>query len=55
MKIAYKEAEETQYWVELCLHAENYPNTKDLLEGLASIQRVLGKIISSSKIVKPLR
>ena len=54
MKIAYKEAEETQYWLELCLHSENYPNTKDLLESLASIQRVLGKIISSSKITKSI-
>jgi four helix bundle protein len=53
MKIAYKEAEETQYWLELCLHSESYPNTKELLESLASVQRVLGKIISSSKIAKP--
>lgn len=54
MKIACKEAEETQYWLDLCLHSKNYPNTKELLEGLASIQRVLGKIISSSKIIKPI-
>ena len=53
IKIAYKEAEETHYWLELCLHSENYPNTNALLENLASIQRVLGKIISSAKTVKP--
>ena len=49
MKIAYKEAEETQYWLELCLNSKNYPNPTELLTKLASIQRVLGKIISSSK------
>jgi four helix bundle protein len=52
MKIAYKEAEETHYWLELCLHSKNYPDTNDLLESLASIQRVLGKIIASSRTVK---
>ena len=48
-KIAYKEAEETHYWLELSLHSKNYPNPDKLLIDLASIQRVLGKIISSSK------
>lgn len=49
MKIAYKESEETKYWLEICLHSENHPNPNDLLISLASIQRVLGKIIFSSK------
>jgi four helix bundle protein len=49
LKIAYKEAEETAYWLELCLHSKNYPNPNKLLTDLVSIQRVLGKIISSSK------
>ena len=49
MKIAYKEAEETRYWLELCLHSKNYPNSTELLTSLTSIQRVLGKIIFSSK------
>jgi four helix bundle protein len=49
VKIAYKEAEETQYWLELCLHSKNYPNSTEILAKLTSIQRVLGKIISSSK------
>jgi four helix bundle protein len=53
IKIAYKEAEETQYWLELCLHAENYPDTGHLLESLASIQRVPGIMISSAKAIKP--
>lgn len=55
MKIAYKEAEETQYWLELSLHSKNYPDSSDLLTRLASIQRVLGKIISSSKNNSPMR
>ncbi|HYK56166.1 MAG TPA: four helix bundle protein [Flavisolibacter sp.] len=49
MKIAYKEAEETRYWLELCAQAESYPEPAKLLEDIVSILRVLGKIISSSK------
>ena len=49
MKIANKEAEETRYWLELCEHSENYPKPQKLLEGIISILKVLGKIISSSK------
>jgi four helix bundle protein len=48
MKIAYKEAEETWYWLELCLQSKNYTDSK-LLDGILSILKVLGKIISSSK------
>ena len=49
MKIAYKEAEETRYWLQLCEHSENYPKPQKLLEEIISILKVLGKIISSSK------
>jgi four helix bundle protein len=48
-KVAYKEAEETQYWLRLCQHAENYPFEPALLEDIQSIIKVLGKIISSTK------
>jgi four helix bundle protein len=48
-KIAYKEAQETAYWLKLCKHAENYPFEQDMWDELQSILRVLGKIISSSK------
>lgn len=47
-KIAYKEAEETDYWLSLCKCATNYPFEQDLLDDVQSIKRVLGKIISSS-------
>src|SRR5215203_1911714 len=49
MKLAYKEAEETKYWLELCSQAENYPDPAKLLDDIGSILRVLGKIINSSK------
>ncbi len=49
MKIASKEAEETEYWLELCRHAENCPIDSNLLKDLISIKKLLSKIISSSK------
>jgi four helix bundle protein len=49
MKIAAKEAEETEYWLELCHHSKKYPDCSQLLEDLLYIKRVLSKIISSSK------
>ena len=48
-KIAYKEAEETEYWLKLCQHSENYPFEPDMLNEVQSIIKVLGKIISSTK------
>ena len=48
-KIAYKEAEETKYWLELCAHATNYPDPEKLLQQIHSILKVLGKIIYSSR------
>lgn len=49
IKIAAKEAEETEYWLLLCKHSKSYPNDDLLLEKLVSIKKVLGKIIMSSK------
>jgi four helix bundle protein len=49
MKVAYKEAEETKYWLELCLKSSSYPDPVKLMEDLVVILKVLGKIISSSK------
>ena len=48
-KVAYKEAEETKYWLELCAQSTNYPDPKILLQQVQSILKVLGKIIYSSK------
>lgn len=49
MKIASKEAEEAEYWLELCEFSKHYPKPKSLLSEVESILKVLGKIISSSK------
>jgi four helix bundle protein len=49
MKIAAKEADETEYWLQLCQHSKGYPDCSLLLENLLSIKKVLSKIISSSK------
>jgi len=49
-KIAAKEADETIYWLELCLKSEVLPSPKmELLQGLNTIVRILSKIISSTK------
>src|SRR6201985_1717181 len=49
LKIAAKEADETEYFLLLCKFSENYPFNEDLLEKLTVIGRILSKIISSSK------
>ncbi|MGE0566311.1 MAG: four helix bundle protein [Bacteroidia bacterium] len=49
MKIAIKEAEETEYWLLLCKNSKEYPDCDSLLEKLTSITKVLNKIISTTK------
>ena len=49
MKIAGKEADETQYFLLLCKFAKNYPTDESLLEKLIVIIKILSKIISSAK------
>lgn len=49
MKVAAKEADETEYWLLLCLKSPDLPDSTPLLHKLESIQKVLSKIISSSK------
>jgi four helix bundle protein len=48
MRIAYKEAEEAEYWLLLCKFAQNYPTNEDLLASIVSIKKLLNKIISTS-------
>jgi four helix bundle protein len=50
MKIAAKEAEETQYWLWLCQDSDSYPDCNVLLSKLEEVNKVLGKILSTSKI-----
>jgi four helix bundle protein len=49
IKVAAKEADETEYWLMLCKKSKNYPDPDELLELIGSIQRVISKIISSTK------
>ncbi|MBK7440888.1 MAG: four helix bundle protein [Bacteroidetes bacterium] len=49
MKIAAKEGSESHYWLRLCKHSKNYPACDDLLERIVIINKILTKIISSSK------
>ena len=49
LKIAMKEAEETEFWLFLCNESENYPNSEKLLVELFEILKITNKIISTAK------
>jgi four helix bundle protein len=49
IKIAAKEADETDYWLNLCNLSPSYPKPVGLDIKVTSIINVLSKIISSSK------
>jgi len=49
LKIATKEADETEYWLMLCEMSKNYPKKELLKEKLQTIINILSKIISTSK------
>jgi len=48
-KVAAKEADETEYWLELCHYSKHYPNPGVLLDNVRAINKIISKIISSSK------
>lgn len=48
LKIAAKEAEETEYWL-LCQFSENYPFDENLLVQIKEIEKILTSIINSAK------
>ena len=48
-KIAAKEAEETEYWLLICKNSKGYPDTDILMGKIKSIQKVINRIIVSSK------
>ena len=54
IKIAAKEADETQYWLLLCSISNIYPECDLLLKNLESIQKVLNKILGTAKKKEPL-
>lgn len=49
IKIAAKEADETQYWLMLCEYAKKYPSSENLLMKLEEIQKILNKILGTAK------
>jgi len=49
LKIAAKEAKETEYWLLLCKNSAGYPGISDKLEKLLEVQKLLSRIIHSSK------
>lgn len=55
MKIALKEADETEYWLFLCSAIPNYPKSVILLDKLDEILKILNKIVSSAKRSKLIR
>jgi len=54
IKIAAKEAEETQYWLLLCDFSSSYPDCKNLGAKLSEIQRILNSILGTAKRKNPL-
>ncbi len=49
LKIAAKEADETEYWLLLCQHSPSYPYNPELMTKLISIKKLLSSIISKMK------
>jgi len=49
MKIAAKEADETQYWLTLCEYSKSYPDCKHLLDKLEELTKIIGKNTHNSK------
>lgn len=48
-KIAAKEVEETKYWLILCQNSKSYPPCEHLTILLGEIDKIITKIISTSK------
>lgn len=49
IKIAAKEADETQYWLTLCDYANGYPDCDHLNLKLQEVQRILNAILGTAK------
>jgi four helix bundle protein len=54
IKIAAKEADETQYWLLLCSYSKNYPECNFLLSKLEEIQKIINKILGTPKKKTPI-
>jgi len=49
LKIAAKEAEETEYWLLLSDKSPNYPSSRELLTKTISVKKLLNSIITTMK------
>lgn len=49
IKIAAKEADETQYWLTLCEYARGYSDSKHLSAKLQEIQKTINAILGTAK------
>ena len=49
IKIAAKEAEETEYWLLICKHSPSYPFNVKLSEDIQELIKIISKIIITSK------
>ena len=49
IKLAAKEADETEYWLLLCKNSPSYPFEEKLLTDVRELIKILSKIISTSK------
>jgi len=48
MKVAAKEAEETEYWLLICQHSDSYPDCLELLNEIRELIKILTSIIHST-------
>jgi TIGR02436 family protein len=48
IKIAAKEAEETEYWLLLCKFSKTYPDCDELLESVNVLNKIISKILGTS-------
>ncbi|MFN8339460.1 MAG: four helix bundle protein [Saprospiraceae bacterium] len=49
VKVAAKEAEETEYWLMLCKHSENYPEDQTLIDQVVVLKKIMSKILSNAR------
>ena len=53
MKIAAKEADETQYWLMLCSYAKDYPDPQLFIQKHEEVTKVLNAILTTAKRKNP--
>jgi four helix bundle protein len=49
IKIAAKEADETEYWLQICKNSSGYPFEESLLTDIQELVKILSKIANSAK------